>query len=354
MIPRVDQVARTDQQGRFRFSEVDADTWTVRAAPSGWIQAQRTLPVGAGEREELVLRLPEGTRVSGRVLLPETVDPTAIAFMVRELDGPPTMTMGMSGPEMVELDDEARFALGPMPAGDWALMLGVYRSGSVDDPTSLFRRASWASFHTEKITVPGGPDLELEVDLSERYPAKVRMKVIGSELGVDDVQTWFWKADGRSRGFSDWRSNEVSGGGARQGADDGVRVLGTVAPGEWRLALVDKDYRWAWVRPGSLRFEVAGEPLLEERLVLESGALRCLDAATGAPLAARELRWDVGLPDDWRKPELVPLRTDAEGRCPLRFPPGELELTVEGYEPLKLTWPSAGGSEATLRFTPRN
>lgn len=133
---------------------------------------------------------------------------------------------------------------------------------------------------------------------------------------------------------------------------DAARVLGTCGAGEWHVALISNDHRWAWSRPRTLQLAMGEDRLLEEELRLVEGGMQLVDAASGAPLAARSVRWDVGLPeaDSWRKDQLVPLRSNAEGRCELRFPPGELELSIEGYAPQQISWPAA--AESTLRFEP--
>ena len=352
VVPPVDASVKTDADGRFRFPSIDAGVHTLRVQHGPWFHEDRTLTVDPENGDEVLFTLSGGATVRGVARVPEGFDPTGLGFeATKSGDDDYDPAFGAMGMLRIRLDEEGRFEVGPLPPGVWTLGFGLMGEDVEVGGRRMSLPSSWSRFHEEDVTVIDGRDAEITVDLRQRIPSKVRVDRSGGDGRPRDVRAWTWDLDSnRLRGQ---RSFSATGGRRASGEDDSLD-LGAVRPGRYRIVLVSDDGLWAHVEPEEVRIGVAEPRTLKIGVALEQRTVEFRDAETDAPLGSAEVAWSLGLPESrMLTRRKKPWTTDAKGRCEVTFPESSIEVTVDGYAPTTLSWPTPEGDPQVVRLQKR-
>lgn len=305
VLPEIDLEVRSNGDGRFTLPDLAAGEWTIRAQWSSWLVVDRTVVVGE-ETGELVFARPPSAFLTGRVLVPENVDPSTVTIRVR-LTGPipPPASLGPPWHGLIgdlgqndgAVDIHGSFKLGALPLGEITL-------------DCVASDGSWGrgGIHDTTVTLDGEP---LELDLRTVIPGRVDVIIrIDGQLATGGI------AEIRPSQGELWMHGR------------GVEVDGTcgfigITPGLCRLAYRAIDAGWLWTYPELTTLVSAGTAVVALELTTAVGTVQFLDAASGEPIASRRVQWRVEeQPRSSRSSPAAEATTDAEGRLQLEWPLG--------------------------------
>ncbi len=326
---------KTDSDSRFHFDETDRGTWTVCASLGEWVSADETFELKGESERRLTLRLPESGTVSGRVLLPDGEGRYGVFLSAPrvEPDYPHSRSIDLLG--STDLDEEGRFHLGALPAGELELSV-ILRA-----PSQAGGYSNWEIGARESIQVRAGEETKCLIDASRSDLATVRLRLEVYGAPSSTMAFQLLSAEPRVQ----LRSVRTTRGEVR----DGYRHLGVFESGKWQLVLVAGDRSWRWYRPEVLDLYRGEKARIEVELHHVDGELRFLEEGSGEVLANCEIPWEASLFPSGAGVSPPPLHTDDDGRVRLRLPAGELELHL-GHAPVRLTWPPAEPEEIVVKL----
>jgi hypothetical protein len=288
VIPPIARRAQTDANGGFRFTELERATWTVRARFSRWLVDDRTLELGSETPPPVELLRPANGFLAGRVT------PAEVALL---LDDDPS-------PAQLHPAQDGSFRAGPLPVGSHSLRVWVPSSAEFQTPLDLGR-----------FEILAGRDTERTYDLRNQLPTLIAVLARAGGTALEQGGVWVLHAD-------ELDPEPVAGVALGEG---GRASLSLPAPARFRLALVARELGWVWISdevlsssPGERLERTLDVPLVKH-------TLRCLDAATKAPLANQELRWGAKLGGF---EAAAHAKTDASGLLELSLPAGKHQFFV--------------------------
>jgi hypothetical protein len=326
------QSVATDAAGEFAFAGLSPGTWTVRARWGLYLWVDRTLELDAATAP-LEIRQPEHGFLSGRLLLPPgaPLDDTALSprFQTPWPYPPRNATDGRAGSE---LNADGTFRFGPLPTGVVKLSLMVTTRGADSSYA-----AGIDPVHTAEIRA--GEESVAEIDLRDTFPGRLEARVT-----IDDHAP--------SGGMVSWQQIGGEGWGGRSVDLDGTARLGSLTPGTLRLTYQSADNAWAWCVPQPVAIAAGQQHACTIEVRTTERDLRCVDAASGAPLADVEVEWLTGAGGE----ELVSkARTDAQGLVHLRMPDQQVGFRCVGDpgERVGISWGAGTGPlSVVLRRAP--
>ncbi len=317
--------AKTDAEGRFRFADLERETYTVRARFSRWLVCDQTRTLGAEAPLPLELVRPPAGSLVARVRLPAGVDPAGVGLMLDDDLAPPRLPLAQDG----------SLHLGPLPIGTHELRAMVPGSTRADSGTT---ETFGGLRELGRFEILAGRDTERVFDLAGNRPIRIAVEARAGGAPLD--QGWIVAL---LESKPDDPDPDLIALGAQ-----GRATLALSRPGTVRLALVARELGWVW-RSDEPLGGTSGETL--ERTLdvpLVKHTLRCVDAATRAPLGAHEVRWGA---------ELAGLAaaghasTDAQGLLELALPAGT-HAFADGARAdapaTSLEWPATGNAVLEL------
>lgn len=343
-MPALRRATNTDGNGTFRFENVEAGTWTVRARWGEWLVADLTQAHPQVPTWEL--RRPPSGSLRGRLLVPEGVDLSHANVVAWRVGGPPIEFTGWMppGPGVLRADGTFEIETLPVTAFDLSLMVG--RRLNLPDEGWEARGYPLARVDVvEEI----GPDLVL--DARAIYPAelivRVRLDGVATNVGRVDV----YESTPNEAGNS-WGSSIL--------LDEQGERWADLRPGKPNRVGFLAPTGWRWEHPVDVTL-VPGE---RRELVLDitthERELVVRDAATNAPVPDVRLSWRTGpdyddIDDDPEDLQRSCGTTDGQGRLRVRLPEGELRLVpLSGgtLTPSTLVWSSGSAPIVLLRTAP--
>lgn len=302
---------RGDADGRFRLSTVETGRLLVRAIGSPGRHALHSFERTGGEAHAgIELLLPPVARIVGSIRLPEGVSTERLFIRGGDSKWTPDMpagawSLGVDAFVETAVGPDGTFVLEPLPTAKIELAL-------VRKPVSTgFGKPGPETLLEQWVDVPAPGDHRFDFDMVAIWPGTVRVVVRqdGAPVSQIDVGVAVPRNDGWR--FADSRRTDA------QGAAE-LRPR----PGTYRLQVRDPGRLWLH-DAGAVEVRTLEETVRDVDLSLLRGRLRCVDAASGAPLAEKQIHLGFGEPGDVR---VSGRSTDRDGVLDLLLPEGTLWL----------------------------
>lgn len=336
-LPYRQEEVSTDAEGRFQLTGLGTGLHTLRVIVSPWARVDQTCELGS-DSDELVLILPALGAIEGQIVFDEE-RPEGDLHVDQPLfvDG---MTLGqLRGNPFpgAPVDEEGRFQLGPLLAGDQELSLMATKSTASG--------SSRGSQQTFRVPVTAGPPTQYTLSLVKEpgpHSAELRITLGGQPIeqaiGLYIRHSEEWDSQGRQR----LPRMEL--------AEGGLCTVEGLEPGNYTVAARSNDsWNWQFPEPLTLGPNSASSITLDVPRVERT--IRIQDPQ-GKPRAATPI-WHGINPFNF---PAAPLTTDDQGTLTLTLVPGRyyfsLQQTVDrraerlpyvtweaGQEPLQLILP---------------
>ena len=319
---------KSDTQGEFTFLDLERGSFSVRACFSRWLLRDQTLILGAETAPALVFARPACGYLAGRVVLPAGVDPASVSLVIGDEIAPPHLRPAQDG----------TFRAGPLPIGTLALSAvvqgGARADGSSSESFGVFRELG-------RFEIQAGRDTERVFDLAGGMPPRIAVEARAGGSALE--QGWVVAL---LESQPDDPDPDLIALGAQ-----GHATLALSRTGPVRLALVARELGWVWRSDESLQGKNGDTLQRKLDVSLVKHTLKCLDAATRAPLANQQIRWGAKLAG---LEAAAHAKTDANGLLELSLPAGRheffaesaakgtvLEWSLGGVDPLEILLPPA-------------
>jgi len=233
---------------------------------------------------------------------------------------------------------DGTFRAGPLPIGTLALSAvvqgGARADGSSSESFGVFRELG-------RFEIQAGRDTERVFDLAGGMPPRIAVE---ARAGGSALEQGWVVALLESQPDDPDPDLIALGAGGRA-------TLALSHPGPVRLALVARELGWVWRSDESLQGKNGDTLQRKLDVSLVKHTLKCLDAATRAPLANQQIRWGAKLAG---LEAAAHAKTDAGGLLELSLPAGRheffaesaakgtvLEWSLGGVDPLEILLPPA-------------
>lgn len=336
--PAISARGTSDAQGAFRFADLAPGRWTVRARFSHWLAADKTLALGP-DTAPLELARPPAGFLAGRVLLPAGTDPSAVELLIGD-DFVPRTARGGAAPD-VTIARDGSFRAGPLPVGTFpvrALVPGSARS----DAQAVESFGGFRDLGT--VEIRAGAEATRDFDLAGELPLRLALEVRAGGVALESGWVVALRADGT---LDEHPESLALGAGGRA-----TLALSPARPA--RLAIVARELGWV-ARTDEVLSGASGAKLTRSIDVpLVRHTLRCVDAATRAPLPAHEIRWSAELAG---LAATAHASTDAQGLLELALPIGQhafADAARADAPATSLDWPASGAAPLELALRTRD